>query len=206
MISVVTTHLGKFPLKKINDIRDIIFEEMMGRHVEMMGGHLVNTEILYCYLVDKMNVGKMNAAALALKSHGGGRVVSSRGLKEVLIDNNYELEQRQVTQFIKRFLKSTRIEVLDGSPTTWQMNGFSTQEPPYLAGYERGGPEVVAIQTAEKDTFVELVNRRRELKTLIQQKEQHIQQDNIIPELISERNELKIELEDITHQLSNLHS
>ena len=196
---MVTTHLGKFPEPKINNIRDVIFDEMMAY------GALLNTEVLYYFLIDRIGVGKSNATAFALKAHYGGKKVSSRTLKEILIDNNYELEQRQVTQFVKRFLKSSRIEVLDVTPTTWQMNGFSTQERPYIAGFKRGDVETADVRPSETDVFVTLVNQRRQLKVDIQQKEEQIRKE-FIPEVIMERNRLKAELDEITNKLLTIHN
>lgn len=200
VIIMVTTHLGKFPVKKVNDIRDIIFDQMMA------DGALLYTEILFYLLVDRMNVPNGIASNLALDVHYGGRQVSSRGLKEVLVENRFELEQRQVTQFVKRFMKSSRVEVLDKSPTTWQMNGFSTFEPPYFAGYSRNDSKIENIQPRKKTTFAELINRRNILKHQISQKEQLIQDSMFEPTIINERNELKSRLEEITQELTNLHN
>jgi len=126
----MSAHLGKMPVSRINKIRDAIFSELMNED------NLLFTEILYYVLRDN-GVPQITANRMALKIHNGGKIVNSAYLKEQLL-HKYKSEHhvKQITAFVRRHMKSTRIEEIDAIVSTWQMNGFSTHELPYIAGYK----------------------------------------------------------------------
>lgn len=167
---MVTTNLGKMPNWRQEKIIGKIYDILMS------DGALLNTEVLYYFLVDDIGVPHSQATRMALKIHGGGREVNSRYIQDALLEDSdsekgVELERRQVAHLIKRFIKSTRVETLDKTPTCWRMNGFSTHEKPYISGYER---EINKIRKERGKKLDTLINKRESLKEELNQYEQQL--------------------------------
>jgi len=194
---MVTTHLGKFCKShaKIDKIRSIIYNELVPHE------GLLNTEVLFYVLVDKISVSPEVATDLALKVHGGGSQVTSAGISSALVGTSHELEQRQITMFMKRHMKSTRIQILKKTPYIWQMNGFSTFEPPFIAGFSRVDDQT-SVPVSQCD-FSELVVRGNVLKEEINQlNEQLIVEAEAT--LVIRKNELQSEYDEVCTQIQQL--
>lgn len=139
------------------------FEILRSRIGEEMLGNLIEAEVLYYVFKDVIGVedvmlyelgidegnisgkkiGKKNATELALVlSGGGGKRVDASSLSKMLYVYNkcYALTPKGVGRFMSsHMMKSSRVEmIVVNHRRTWEMNGFSTEEPPYIAGYERG--------------------------------------------------------------------
>lgn len=186
---MVTTHLGKYVEKRKNNIRSKIFDYMMG------DGLLLNTEVFFYFLVDDLGIDREIATELAMSIHGGGRKVTSKGLEGELANTSYELEQRQITIFIKRYMKSSRIEVIKEEPYIWQMNGFSRLEAPYVSGFERRTIEKVVSEKEDMRTELEKVEQ-----IIILYKEKF---DGLLPDVVQERNRLKEEISNLIQEISS---
>lgn len=141
---------NKLSPQTVENWRGIIGEEMVG--------DLIDAEVLFYYLYDKMGlkegikfyditdddsgrgkfIGFCNAIGISLEIHNGGRkMYASEISRAVNRVRRNGLDRKQVHFFLKKYMKSSRIEVISKAPLVWQMNGFSTFERPYLAGYER---------------------------------------------------------------------
>ena len=146
----MTTHLGKRDAKRLERIRDIVSEELMGQ--------LIFSETLFYVLIDEIKLEIDDANALAMKIFSGE---NSRDAKELAIATQedgiqYGVSARQMPFFMKRFVRSTRIKMLDTNPLQWQMNGFKTFERPYICGYER--PTLETLCT-ERQFFIKQINK-----------------------------------------------
>ena len=76
----------------------------------------------------------------ALQCHVGGKVFDAEEIRTIIKRRwkAYELNPKQSARFINRhMMKSSRIRVVDTMPYVWELNGFATNQPPYIAGYER---------------------------------------------------------------------
>lgn len=171
---MVSTHLGKLSEGRINTLRGAIGEDMIGQ--------LVEAETLFYAIVDVIGVGPQTAQEIVLYCFSGGDKVSAKRISDVTNEikgKTYGFSTRRVHQFMKRYMKSTRIELISKQPQVWQMNGFSTFEPPYICGYERSTIESLMKHRNEikqkidafneeistfPDNFVELVHERQELQ------------------------------------------
>jgi hypothetical protein len=127
----MTTNIGKRDIKRLYRIRDLIGEAMLGQ--------LIEAETLFYTLVDEVGLKSEEAEALSLKMFSGGYAYDSKELASIAQEDGIQfgLSSRQMPFFIKRFVKSTRIQALDTNPAQWRMNGFKSFEPPYICGYER---------------------------------------------------------------------
>lgn len=127
-----STHLGSMGKDRINKTIDIVGEYMMH--------NLVITETLFYTLLDIVGLEKEYAEHIALKICGGGRKVTAASVSSVTQDmgsRTYGLSSKQAAIFMKRHMKSSRIQLLSSNPKVWLMNGFSTLEKPFIAGDAR---------------------------------------------------------------------
>lgn len=114
----------------VDKIRDAIWEDMLG--------NLIETEVLFYHLVEEQGIAPLFAEIYAMDiCRGGGNITSSQieSLTSQL-GRRYAISSKQAWKFMIKYLKSSRIQILDGKAVIWQVNGFSTFEPPYIAGYE----------------------------------------------------------------------
>lgn len=132
---MATTNLGK--IKRVDRIRNAIYDVLMeGMMNNNINSHIfLDREVLF-YLLLEHGISEEEALYCTTKIYGEGKQVVSRGLKETFACTSNELGQKQFTKFISKFMKSGRIELLNTSPYTWRMNGFSTFETPYIVGFE----------------------------------------------------------------------
>jgi len=114
----------------VHKIRDAIWESMVE--------NLLETEVLFYYLVEELGVHPSFAEEYAMDIFKGGGTITSCQIEGLTaqLGRRYELSPKQAWVFMKRNLNSSRIQVIDTSPNVWEVNGFSTFEPPYIAGYE----------------------------------------------------------------------
>ena len=125
-------NIGSWNDKKVMHSQLMVGEVMMG------GMNLINSEVLYYVLKDVIGLDQESATAMALKVHNGGKKVSPKSVSIIFNERTHHgLYPRQATRFMKHYMRSTRINQIDENPSIWQMNGFSTEEPPYIAGFER---------------------------------------------------------------------
>ena len=123
--------LGKWSDKTLDNIRSEVGEQLLGQ--------LVETETLFYVLTDILGMSNDCARHFAMRFFSGGRVFDSKEVSSIISREwkAYELNPKQATRFIKRFMKSSRINQIDESPIVWELNGFSTNQPPFIAGFER---------------------------------------------------------------------
>lgn len=123
--------MGKWSDRTIENIKSEVEEELLHQ--------LVETETLFYFLTDKLGMDNGSAQFWALKCFKGGKIFDSEDISFIISSKwkAYELNPKQATRFIKRHMKSSRIMQIDESPIIWELNGFATNQPPYIAGYER---------------------------------------------------------------------
>lgn len=168
----MATHLGKRDATRMMKLRDVIGEHMTET--------LLESEILFYYLLDSCNMNLEQAKELAVYIHKGGKKMNANAISDITesVGVYYELSTRQINAFMKEYMKSTRIQIVDDMPKTWQMNGFSRYEEPYIAGYCR-------------ETFASLVEEKEGLQNKINKLNVKIQEfPNNINELFTERQRL----------------
>lgn len=107
---------------------------------EALVGQLIDTEILFYVLTDTVGMNNDDAKFWALKVYGGGRTFDANEVSKITSDKYtaYQLNTRQATRFIHKHMKSSRISIISDRPYVWEMNGFGTNEKPYIAGAVRG--------------------------------------------------------------------
>jgi hypothetical protein len=144
----MTTNIGKRDIKRLYRIRDLIGEAMLGQ--------LVEAETLFYALVDEVGLKSEEAETMALKMFTGGYTVDAKELASIAQESGIQfgLSSRQMPFFIKRFVKSTRIQTLNTNPAQWRMNGFKSFEPPYICGYER--PSIKSL-TEERQLVIKKI-------------------------------------------------
>lgn len=123
--------MGKWSDRTIENIRLEVGEALIKQ--------LVETETLFYVLTDILGMDNDSAGYWALKCFRGGRIFDSEDISYIISNKwkAYQLNPKQATRFIKRHMSSSRINQIDESPIVWEFNGFSTNQPPYIAGYER---------------------------------------------------------------------
>jgi hypothetical protein len=153
----MTTHIGKRDVKRLFRIRDIVSEAMIGQ--------LIESETLFYTLVDEVGLKPDEAEALSLKMFSGGYSIDAKELASIAQENGIQfgLSSRQMPFFVKRFVKSTRIQTLDTNPIQWRMNGFKTFEPPYICGYERAS--IKSLSEERQHVLTKLDNLNKILAT-----------------------------------------
>ena len=123
--------MGTWSDRTINNIRSEVGEQLLGQ--------LIETEVLFYVLTDTLGLDNDSASFWAMKIFKGGKIFDGQLVSDII--NNrwtaYELNPKQASRFVKRHMKSSRINQIDESPIVWELNGFGTNQPPYLAGYER---------------------------------------------------------------------
>lgn len=127
-----STHLGSMGKDRINKTIDVVGEHMMS--------NLVTTETLFYTLLDVVGLEKEYAEYVSLKLCGGGRKVTAASVSSITQEmgsRTYGLSSKQAAIFMKRHMKSSRIQLLSSNPKVWLMNGFSTLEKPFIAGDAR---------------------------------------------------------------------
>ena len=114
----------------VNNIRAEIWEDMLDE--------LVITEVLFYHLVEEHGLQPRLAEFYALGIFRGGGKMTSCKIEGITADmgRKYAISSKQAWKFMLRYLKSSRIQIIDEHPNVWQVNGFSTFERPYIAGYE----------------------------------------------------------------------
>ena len=116
----------------ICNIRDHLFKKLQGQ--------LIETETLFYVLTDEVGLSNDCAKFFALECYSGGRVFDAKEVRTIIKNRwkAYELNPKQSARFVNRqMMKSSRIALIDDAPFVWELNGFATNQPPYIAGYER---------------------------------------------------------------------
>ena len=123
-------HISQRDGKTVDKIRSAIWEDMLD--------NLIITEVLFYHLVEEQAVSPLFAEMYALDLCGGGGKITSSQIEGLTSDlgQRYSISSKQAWKFMRRYLKSSRIEIIDENPNVWQVNGFSTFERPYISGYE----------------------------------------------------------------------
>lgn len=193
---MVSTHLGKLSGERTDTLREIIGEEMIGQ--------LVEAETLFYTLVDVIGVGSQTAQLLVRCCFNGGAKVNAKKITDITMDikgKTYHLSTRRVHRFMKTHMKSTRIELISIQPQVWQMNGFSTFEPPYIAGYAREG--VAGILKDANDIINELVKLKDRTAQKIEELNGLISTfPNNLSDLVNRRREIQNEHKNICAAIS----
>lgn len=192
---MATTHLGK--IKRVDRIRNAIYDELMeGMMNTNINSHIfLDREILFYTLLNH-GITEKEALYCTTKIYGEGKQVVSRGLKETFACTSNELGQKQFTKFINKFMKSGRIELLDTSPYTWRMNGFSTHEEPYIVGF--GKTKATKIQEGK----IETINKKiKKIDKNLLKINEDILNGKIEPEIIKRRNFLIKKKKRLQHRL-----
>lgn len=124
--------MGKWSDRTIDFVRSEIFEKLQGQ--------LLETETLFYVLTDTLGMSNDCAKFWSLKCFSGGKVFDAEEISKIISDRwkAYELNPRQSTRFVKRHMRSSRIVEIDERPYVWELNGFGSNQPPYIAGYSRG--------------------------------------------------------------------
>ncbi len=129
--------VGSWKPATINKIRS---------HVgEMLLDNLVETEVLFYVLTDVIGLSNLDAKFMTLllkksDGFGGGKVFNGDDVSNIICDEwtAYGINSKQASRFINWRYKSTRIIEISKKPYVWEFNGFGTNQPPYIAGFERG--------------------------------------------------------------------
>jgi len=126
----VAKTVGQKDGNTVDNIRSVIWEDMLDE--------LVITEVLYYYLVEEHGLKPLLAEYYAMEVFRGGGTMTSCRIETITseMSRKHEVSSKQAWKFMLRYLKSSRIQIIDEHPNVWQVNGFSTFEPPYIAGYE----------------------------------------------------------------------
>jgi len=124
--------MGKWSEKTINNVRSEIGERLLDE--------LIETETLFYVLTDILGMDNHSASFWAMQCFRGGMIFDGQLISDMVCERwkAYELNPKQATRFIKRFMKSSRIIQVDESPIVWELNGFGSNQPPFIAGFERG--------------------------------------------------------------------
>lgn len=112
---------------------------------EMLLGNLVETEVLFYVLTDVVGLSNLDAKFMTLllkrkDGFGGGEIFNGDVVSNIICDEwkAYELNSKQASRFVNWRMKSTRFIQISKKPYVWEFNGFGTNQPPYIAGFERG--------------------------------------------------------------------
>ena len=204
---MATTNLGK--IKRVDRIRNAIYDELMeGMMNNNIDSHIfLDREILFYTLLNH-NVTEKEALYCTTKIYGEGRQIVSRGLKETFACTSNELGQKQFTKFISKFMKSGRIEILDTSPYTWRMNGFSTHEEPYIAGFESKEGRKIRLEIQKIENPKKKIENTKRKLIIVDKKilkiNKKILNGNIEPEIITTRKSLFERKKMLQHKLSEV--
>jgi len=193
----MATNLGK--IKRVEKIRNIIFDEMMeGLMDKDLNSHIfLDREILFYTLLEH-GLKQDEANLLATKIYGEGKQIVSNGLKDIFSEEKNGLGRNQITKFIGRYMNSKRVELIKEIPYTWRMNGFSTFESPYIAGYSN--------LLYEKEQ--ELKKQKRKEQELFRIKQEEIEMKKIEKRITIKKHndylrEINQELNSIKNQIEN---
>ena len=124
--------MAKLSPTTIENIRDHLFKKLSGQ--------LLDTEVLFYVLTDQVGLSNECAKFFALQCYSGGRVFDAKEVRTIIKNRYkaYELNPKQSARFVNReMMKSSRIQLLDEAPYIWELNGFATNQPPYIAGFDR---------------------------------------------------------------------
>jgi len=135
--------------KTVSMIREVIGEELLG--------HLIPTECLYYVLTDKLGMSNGCAKFFAVKCHGGGRVFDAEEFSRLTTQKwkKHQMPAKTASRFIKRYMVGGRIKEINKRPYVWELNGFESNEPPFIAGYSREPDGTVGgIQPVEQEELI----------------------------------------------------
>lgn len=131
---------GKLKPKTINNIRLEVGENILG--------NIISTEVLFYVLTDTLGMSNSDARFWTLQLNkkdgfGGGEIFTGDTVSNIICERwtAYELNPKQASRFVNRYMKSTRIIQIDKQPYKWKYNGFGIDQSPYIAGFERGVPQ-----------------------------------------------------------------
>ena len=116
----------------VSNIREHLFDKLSDQ--------LLDTEVLFYTLTDQLGFSNECAKFYALKCYNGGKVFDAEEVRTLIKRRwkAYELNPKQSARFVNgKMMKSSRIQVIDTKPYIWELNGFATNQPPYIVGYDR---------------------------------------------------------------------
>ena len=124
----------------VKNIRNHLYNKLSYEMEKEESNEFLNTEVLFYTLTDGLGMSNECAKFFALKCHSGGKVFDAEEVRTIIKRRwkAYELNPKQSARFVNiHMMKSSRFQRIGSMPYIWELNGFATNQPPYIAGYQR---------------------------------------------------------------------